>query len=59
MPSMLSLESADRRRSLSEAARQASRDYDSKKGLQAWKQLMLVNSDQTAQRPGRSDVVGV
>ena len=53
------LESADRRRSLSEAARQASRDYDSKKGLQAWKQLMLVNSDQTAQRPGRSDVVGV
>ena len=33
--------------------------YDCKEGLEAWMELMSVNSDQTAQRPGRGPVVGV
>ena len=44
------LTSSERRRSLANAARQASKAYDSKKGLEAWMALMSVNSNQTAQR---------
>ena len=53
------LTSSSRRRSLANAARQASRAYDSKKGLEAWMALMSVNSNQTAQRRGSSTDVGV
>lgn len=53
------LTSSDRRCTLADAARQASRAYDCEKGLQAWMALMSVNSDQTAQRRGRGMVVGV
>ena len=53
------LDSEDRRRSLANAARQASGAYGCKEGLEAWMALMSVNSDQTAQRPGRGPVVGV
>ena len=53
------LNSKDRRRTLSNAARQASAAYDCKEGLRAWMGLMSVNSNQTAQRPGRGPVVGV
>ena len=55
----LLLESDDRRRSLADAARCASAAYDCKEGLQAWIDLMSVNSDQTAQRPGRGPISGV
>ena len=53
------LDSEDRRRSLADAARQASGAYDCKKGLDAWMALMSANSNQTAQRPGKVPVVGV
>ena len=53
------LQSEDRRRSLADAARQASGAYDCKKGLDAWMALMSANSNQTAQRPGKVPVVGV
>ena len=53
------LTSSSRRRSLANAARQASRVYDSKKGLEAWMALMSVNSNQTARRPGSGTDVGV
>ena len=53
------LTSKQKRRSLSDAAREASKAYDSKKGLEAWMALMSVNSNQTAQRPGSSTDVGV
>ncbi len=53
------LTSSSRRRSLANAARHASRVYDSKKGLEAWMALMSVNSNQTAQRRGSSTDVGV
>lgn len=53
------LESEDRRRSLADAARRTVGVYCCREGLEAWMALMSVNSDQTAQRPGRSPVVGV
>ena len=53
------LESEERRRSLAYAARQASGAFDCQDGLQAWMALMSVNSNQTAQRPGRGPVTGV
>ena len=53
------LESADRRQALAGAARQASGDYDCKEGLRSWIDIMSVNSDQTAQRPGTDGVDGV
>ena len=53
------LDSEDRRRSLADAARQASTSHSCKKGLEAWMGLMSANSDQTAQRPGRDPVVEV
>ena len=52
------LTSKQKRRSLSDAAREASKAYDSKKGLEAWMALMSVNSNQTAQRPGSGMDVG-
>ena len=45
--------------SLADAARQASCAYDCREGLEAWMELMSVNSDQTAQRPGRGPIAGV
>ena len=47
------LDSKERREALSEAAVKTADSYDCDRGLQAWTELMSVNSDQTAQRPGR------
>ena len=53
------LDSKGRRQDLSDSARRASAAYDCNAGLKAWIELMSVNSDQTAQRPGGRTVVGV
>ena len=50
------LDSEDRRLSLSAGARKASASYDCKEGLEAWMELMSVNSNQTAQRPGMGPI---
>jgi hypothetical protein len=44
---------------LSESAMQTAESYGCDIGLRAWSDLMYVNSDQTAQRPGRSTTPGV
>ena len=53
------LDSKERREALSEAAIKTADSYDCDRGLQAWTELMSVNSDQTAQRPGTDGVDGV
>ena len=53
------LDSTEMRLQLAESAMQSARQYDSDAGLRAWSELMYVNSDQTAQSPGRSATAGV
>ena len=53
------LDSEDRRRTLLMPHARPVLPTTAKRVLQAWMGLMSVNSDQTAQRPGRGPVVGV
>ena len=53
------LDSEDRRRSFLTLHERPAVPTTAKEGLKAWMELMSVNSDQTAQRPGRSALPGV
>jgi len=53
------LDSKEKRLVLSESAMQTAESYGCDIGLRAWSDLMSVNSDQTAQRPGRRTTPGV